>query len=157
MPLPAPSRIPIAAEGSLNITRELLVCFLKFASCDLLIFFYYYSVDIYTGQAWSYSKRRPSLPGPVLRAVILEGKAGSEPGVGLHLDVSVAIGLHCLPASGRSRGLCLPGFGKGLSNMLYASTSGSSWKNRIKKRSWFWWKKIVFKVQAWFFHNIYLL
>lgn len=39
-PLPAPSRIPIASEGSLKITRELPVRFLKFTSCDLFIFFF---------------------------------------------------------------------------------------------------------------------
>lgn len=39
MPPPRASRIPIASEGSLKITREPLVCFLKFTSCDLLIFF----------------------------------------------------------------------------------------------------------------------
>lgn len=49
MPPPRASRIPIASEGSLKVTREPLVCFLKFTSCDLLIFFYY-SVDIYTGR-----------------------------------------------------------------------------------------------------------
>lgn len=147
-PLPAPSRIPIASEGSLKITRELPVHFLKFTSCDLFIFFfnYYYSVDIYTGQAWSYSKRRPSLPGPVLRAVTFwKGRWAVSQVLGSHMDVSVAVGLHCLPASGRSRGLYLPGFGKDLSDMLYASTSGSSRKNRIKREVCFGGKKLFLK------------